>query len=180
LISQGLHALFPQLTSKSDLKIYLSMNDELRIKLKLERDQKSRGQTYETISESIKKRKDDFQLYIAPQRETSDVHFHLSEDNGELHLEVGSSTNRVIDSFFESLSSLTSHAVVENIEPGRKVYKINACHYQTSALKQILSENLTGYDQLFLEEPLIPEGALGVMSVLTIILVATSREEYSA
>ena len=180
LISQGLHALFPQLTSNSDLKIYLSMDDELRIKLKLERDQKSRGQTYETISESIKRREEDFQLYIAPQSEISDLHFHLSEEHGELQLEVRSSANQVVDSFFEAIARLTLYPVLESTELGQKVYKINACHYQIPALRAILSDQLTGYGQLFLEEPVIPEGALGVMSVLTIILVATSREEYSA
>jgi hypothetical protein len=156
------------------------MNDDLKVKLKLERDQKSRGQTYETIFDSIKRRKEDFQLHIAPQKEISDVHFHLSEEHGELQLEVGSSANRVVDSFFEAITSLTLYPVVEKIDLGRKVYKINACHYQAPALKKILSDQLTGYDQLFLEEPVIPEGALGVMSVLAVILVAKSREEYSA
>jgi uridine kinase len=180
LISQGLHALFPQLTSNSDLKIYLSMSDELRIKLKLERDQKSRGQTYEMISETMKRRKEDFHLYVAPQKEISDLHFHLYEERGELQLEIGTSTNRVIDSFFKEIASITSNPVMEKIEPGRKVYTVNSDHYQTSVLKKILNDKLTAYDQLFLEEPVIPEGTLGVMSVLTIILVATSREEYSA
>jgi uridine kinase len=180
LISQGLHALFPQLTGNSDLKIYMSMDDELRIKLKLERDQKSRGQSYETIADSIKRRKDDYLLYIAPQKEMSEIHFHLLEKEGELQLEVASPLNWVIDSFFESIAGLTSHPVMENTELGRKVYRVNSSHYQTPVLKKILNDQLTGYDQLFLEEPVIPEGALGVMSVLTIILVATSREEYSA
>ena len=180
LISQGLHALFPQLTGNSDLKIYMSMDDELRIKLKLERDQKSRGQSYETIADSIKRRKDDYLLYIAPQKEMSEIHFHLLEEEGELQLEVASPLNWVIDSFFESIAGLTSHPVIENTELGRKVYRVNSFHYQTPVLKKILNDQLTGYDQLFLEEPEIPEGALGIMSVLTIILVATSREEYSA
>jgi uridine kinase len=180
LISQGLHALFPQLTGNSDLKIYMSMDDELRIKLKLERDQKSRGQSYETIADSIKRRKDDYLLYIAPQKEMSEIHFHLLEKEGELQLEVASPANWVIDSFFESIAGLTSHPVMENTELGRRVYRVNSSHFQTPVLKKILNDQLTGYDQLFLEEPVIPEGALGVMSVLTIILVATSREEYSA
>ena len=180
LISQGLHALFPQLSNNSDLKIYLSMDDELRIRLKLERDQKSRGQSYESIADIIERRKEDYLLYIAPQKGMSDIHFHLLEEQGELQLEVGSAANRVVDSFFEAITSLTSHPVMESVEPGRKVYKVGSIHYQTPALKKILSDHLTGYDQLFLEEPVIPEGALGVMSVLIVILVAARREEYSA
>jgi uridine kinase len=180
LISQGLHALFPQLSGYSDLKIYLSMDDELRIKLKLERDQKLRGQSYEAIADIIERRKEDYLLYIAPQKELSDIHFHLFEDQGELQLEVGSAANQVIDTFFDAVANLTSHSVIESIEPGRKVYRARPIHYQTPALKKILSEQLRGYDQLFLEEPVIPEGALGMMSVLVVILVATSREEYSA
>lgn len=180
LISQGLHALYPQLSGYSDLKIYLSMDDQLRIKLKLERDQKSRGQSYQAIAETIERRKEDYQLYIEPQREMSDIHFHLFEDQGELQLDVGSATNRVIDTFFEALTNLTSHPVIESTELGRKVYRVRSSHYQTPALKKILRDHLTGYDQLFLEEPVIPEGAVGLMSVLTVILVATSREEYSA
>jgi hypothetical protein len=80
----------------------------------------------------------------------------------------------------EAVAKLTSHSVIEIIEPGRKVYRVKSIHYQTPVLKKILSDHLRGYDQLFLEEPVIPESALGVMSVLTVILIATSREEYSA
>jgi hypothetical protein len=45
-----------------------------------------------------------------------------------------------------------------------------------NALKQILQIQLIDFDQLFLEEPKIPDGALGIMATISIIVAANRRE----
>jgi phosphoribulokinase len=57
------------------------MENNLRIKLKLERDKKSRNHTYESIVESIKKREEDYRMYVAPQAQLSDLHFYIFDIN---------------------------------------------------------------------------------------------------
>lgn len=180
LVSQGLHGLFSRLTSKSDLKIFLSMDRDLRIKLKLERDRTSRNQTYESVLESIKNREQDYELYIAPQINNTDLHFHLFEKKSKLILRIATNRNYVIGAFVKTLEKFASKPVLEIIELNQTIYEIDSDHFDKNSLKNVLNTHLSGYNQLFLEEPRIPEGILGFMTVLSVVVLASSREEYNA
>jgi uridine kinase len=180
VVSQGLHGLFSRLTSKSDLKIFLSMDRDLRIKLKLERDRISRNQTYESVLESIKSREEDYELYIAPQIDNTDLHFHLFESKNKLSLRIATNRNYVIGAFVKTLEKFASKPVSEIIELNQTIYEIDSDHFDKNSLKNVLNIHLSGYNQLFLKEPRIPEGILGFMTVLTVVVLASSREEYNA
>ena len=58
----------------------------------------------------------------------------------------------------------------------RSVYEISSSNVQIQYLKKILKDQISEYDQLFFEQPKIPEGALGIMTVLTVILVTNIRQ----
>jgi uridine kinase len=178
LVSQGLHGLFSQLSNKSDIRIFLSMETDLRIKLKLERDKKSRNQTYDSIVESIRKREDDYRMYVAPQAQLSDLHFHLFEKDNNFGLEITTKSNLAVNNFMELLSTLTNMPVSDRTSLNSKIYEIHSGHADQDVLKKILEIHLSGYEQLFLAEPNIPEGVLGIMVVLTIIMAAKGREDY--
>jgi uridine kinase len=180
LVSQGLHGLFSRLSDKSDLKIFLSMDRDLRIKLKLERDRVSRNQTYESILESIIKRETDYELYIAPQIDNSDLHFHLFESKNKLILRIATSRNYAIGAFVRTLETFASKPVSERIELNQTIYEIETEHFDENSLRNVLRIHLSGYNQLFLKDPRIPEGILGFMTVLTVVVLASSREEYNA
>ena len=74
LIVCGLHSLYDKNTSSAyDLKIFMDTDEELKRKWKIKRDTKERGHSLEKVSESIKKRENDFNAYILPQKENADL-----------------------------------------------------------------------------------------------------------
>ena len=176
LISQGLHALYPTLSEKSDLRVFLSMDDELRVKLKLNRDQVSRSQSYESVLESIKKREGDYLTYIAPQKAISDIHFHLYEAKNQFHLRISSTSNFVMDEFIKNLNLYSECLILESSDLSKKLYEITPHELDANTLMQILMIQLKDFDQLFLEEPDIPDGLVGIMATLSIIMAASRRE----
>ncbi len=78
VIASGLHALYSKnILAKLDVKIFLDMDEDLRIILKIQRDRKKRGYNVDKILDSIEKRKLDSKRYINPQREFADIVFSL-------------------------------------------------------------------------------------------------------
>lgn len=72
IIICGLHSNY---LSKSliNLSIYLDTQEDLRIFWKIKRDTKKRGYTKEKVYKEILKRRKDFEKYILPQRDKSDI-----------------------------------------------------------------------------------------------------------
>jgi uridine kinase len=177
VVSQGLHALYPAISMKSDLKIFLTMDQELRIRLKVVRDSIARGQNRESILESIEKRKADYQSYILPQIGSCDIHFHLYEDSEQLNLKVSSEKNYLLENFLMTLTPVVQYSPEESFNVNSKCYNIKPMGINGSLLIKNLKNNLADYDQLFLEEPKIPDGALGIMATLSILMLGTNRSE---
>lgn len=178
LISQGLHGLYSRLIEKSDLNIFLSMSDDLRIKLKLDRDSNTRGHTHESVLESIKKRENDYLEYVAPQLDNSDVHFHTYEIDNSLHLRIASNSNFAVDQFMSEFSRLTKISIHESEQLSRKIYEINPIEVSSEMLADLLKNQISDSEQLFIEEPNIPANIVGIMATLSIILLSKKREEF--
>lgn len=178
LISQGLHGLYPRLVRYSDIRIFLSMDDELRIKLKLARDSKKRGHTFESVLESIKKRETDYRSFVAPQKENADIHFHLYEVGENVRLRVASTSNVAVDEFMKNISTLSNVQIDESEKFNRKIYDLEPKGLDSVVLQKILRMQVSDFDQLFLEEPCIPANDLGIMATLTLIMVAIKRGEF--
>jgi uridine kinase len=176
LISQGLHGLYPSVSAKSDLRIFLSMDDDLRIKLKLNRDQNLRAQTFDSVLESIKKRENDYTDFVEPQKMIADIQFHLFEEKNQLNLRVSSLSNSVIDEFVKNLTLYSESSITESTDFTRKIYEIFPGKVKQNGFNQILKTQLVDFDQLFLDEPEIPDGALGIMATMSIIVAANRRE----
>lgn len=178
LISQGLHGLYSRLIEKSDLKIFLSMSDDLRIRLKVERDNNSRGHTHESILESIRKREKDYLEFVAPQESNSDIHFHTYEVEDSLRLRIASNSNFAIDQFVHELVKLGNVEVQASEQMNHKIYEINPGVVNSNLLLQILKNQVSDFEQLFIEEPDIPANLVGVMATLSIILLSIKRDEF--
>ncbi len=70
----GLHTLYKDsIRNCLDLKIYLDTDETLVENWKIERDMRERGASRETILRAIEKRREDFLLYIAPQKTFADI-----------------------------------------------------------------------------------------------------------
>lgn len=176
LISQGLHALYTNLSEFSDLRVFLSMDDELRINLKLKRDNVKRGQTFQTILTNIKKRELDYHSFIAFQKSNSDIHYHLFEKSGDINLRVSAQSNVMVDDFMNDLVFNSDIKITKNTKLNENVYEFSSSNASQRTLQKILKHKLSAFDQLFLVEPQLPEGSLGIMTVLTIILATGKRQ----
>jgi uridine kinase len=70
----GLHTLYhDKLRNIIDLKLYIDTDNDLKKFWKIKRDVYERGYSIEKVIESIKKRENDYNKYILPQREFSDI-----------------------------------------------------------------------------------------------------------
>ena len=78
VVSQGLHALYDSLDDGVDLKVYIEMENRLRINFKVNRDSSTRGQDKKIILNQIRKRQKDFRTYVEPQKNKADAYIYLS------------------------------------------------------------------------------------------------------
>lgn len=86
LIVCGLHTIYDdKINSIYDIKIFMDPQKELKYKWKIIRDVKDRGYTIDKVLENIKKREKDFQEFIYPQKNNSDLVVHFYSDD-TIHL----------------------------------------------------------------------------------------------
>jgi len=74
IIIEGLHPMYDErVRDLLDFSLYLDISDEVKLNWKIQRDMEERGHSLESILASIEARKPDFDKFIAPQREYSDL-----------------------------------------------------------------------------------------------------------
>merc|ERR1712071_533214 len=74
IIIEGLHPMYDErVRDLLDFSLYHGISDEVKLNWKIQRDMEERGQSLETILASIEARKPDFDAFIAPQKEFSDL-----------------------------------------------------------------------------------------------------------
>lgn len=95
VVIEGLHPLYDERVRELiDFGVYLDIDQDVKIKWKIQRDMEERGHSYEDVLASINARKPDFDAYIEPQKEFADVVIQilptqlLPEDNDSKLLRV--------------------------------------------------------------------------------------------
>lgn len=79
IISSGLHTLFvPSFNELFDVKVHVSIEKNLRYALKINRDTKKRGKSFNSVISSLKKREKDGVNYIVSQKKNADLTFEIS------------------------------------------------------------------------------------------------------
>jgi len=74
VIVEGLHPMYDsRVRDLLDFSLYLDISDEVKFAWKIQRDMEERGHSLESIQASIESRKPDFDAFIAPQKEFSDL-----------------------------------------------------------------------------------------------------------
>ena len=71
-----------------DLKIFLDIEEDLKINWKIKRDTEERKYTVDKIMETIIKRKDDSEKYIQPQKNSADFIISYKHKDSELSIGV--------------------------------------------------------------------------------------------
>jgi uridine kinase len=92
ILVSGLHALYPkQLVDIQDVSFFMEIEEDLRARLKINRDTKKRHKDKEQTLSDIERRKVDAKKYIEPQKENADINFKIlpikQENNTDLPLE---------------------------------------------------------------------------------------------
>jgi uridine kinase len=182
VISQGLHALYPELIKQVDMSVYMEMDEDLRVQYKIERDSKTRLQNEELVRTKIEKIYLDFQRYVAPQKFSSDyivkqwstepVSFkpNMIEIQSEKHLDV---IRLLATRCIEYSSDLGMRW--EDDYSGKVV--LNTNNFKKEHVSQILNKELEAFSQMFPNPPSFDDGSLGVFQVLVFLHLDSLRKE---
>lgn len=81
IIVCGLHSLYYKNDSIYDIKIFMDTNRDLKKYWKIKRDTKERGYNMDKILNQINSRQEDFEKYIYPQRDKSDIILNFTTDD---------------------------------------------------------------------------------------------------
>lgn len=83
IIVCGLHTLYGDNIKPYNLKIFVDTQEDLKARWKINRDVIERGYSLEKVLNQIESRKEDYQKYILPQREFSDliINFYINSNN---------------------------------------------------------------------------------------------------
>jgi uridine kinase len=181
IISQGLHGLTGKLANKSDLKIYLEMPDDLRVKYKIARDTSYRKQAKSRVVSQIKSRRSDFKKFLEPQKELADLIVEQSSSSRQnlsisrvkftfTDQEMGS---RVYQSFLPLMILIE---LTENSSGQIEIEVNNADKLTALEFHQVLRNSLNAYDELDIKVSEIPPGSSGLVACIGFICIEYIRQ----
>jgi len=178
VIVNGLHANMIPGSELSDLKIFLSMEDDLRIQLKLERDLIQRGHDENAIRKSIKSRLPHYTKFILPQAEASDLHFHLKRISSQplmLGVTVTSRDAAFMHEIKRFFNSVSHTPVILQKNDRITTLEIDPVNFKGADALLILKQNIESLDQLFNSDPKFSDGLDGVLSLIALMALARKR-----
>lgn len=185
VLVNGLHALSLKATKeKVDLKVYLSMDEDLRRQLKIERDVNTRGASAQSVLSSIETRIPDFKIYIEPQEDLADLSLTLVLPSFPFN-DLNQSNFRVkcvlrdlyfAEDFVRKLRSLSNVNVShETLQEGLEKMEIDAHSLTSEDYSSLLEVMIEHKNQLFVDKPVFTSGSRGLMSLLVIIGLVERR-----
>jgi len=181
IISQGLHGLTEKLVNKSDLKIYMEMPENLRIRYKIARDISSRKQVKSKVMNQIKSRRSDFKKFIEPQKELADLiveQTSLSRQNLNISkVKVTFADQDMALKVYQSFLTLTT--IIELTENSSEQIEIalnDTDKFTSLELHQVLQNSLNAYEELDIKILEIPSGSSGLIACIGFICIEYVRQ----
>ena len=182
ILVNGLHAHLIPGNQLTDLRVFLSMEEGLRIKLKIERDKTQRKQIDENqIRSSIAARVPHYEKYVKPQSVTADLHFNLKQINvSPLTLGVVASSKDAafmieFRNTYNAVSTIPS--TLTRID-GEVFLEFDTTHFKGSDASAIFRQLALEIDQVFPVEPQFSDGSTGLMSILSLSALLRKRRNY--
>ncbi len=183
LILNGLHSLSLGKTQEEiDLNIFLSMPEQLRMKLKVQRDLDQRNLSKEYSTNQIYRRSDDAIKYITSQHKIADLIFKVNEVNpetdkiGDLELEVetrGLNFLQDLNYYMKIYSFCDLEFQMDNTINQKLIFKTN--NIDPDTLDKIYEIMVPEKKQIFSEKSKITAGLQGIMTLVTILGVIEKR-----
>ena len=182
IIVNGLHAhLFPG-SEFADLKVFLSMDEELRIQFKVERDMAQRKHANEVyIRDSIAARVLHYKKYVQPQEEYSDLHLHLKKISLlplRLGIVVKSKDAAFLHEFRNAFNAVSDIPATLIKSEGISLLELDSAHFKSGDALLIFKQNVDSSDQLFPTEPKFSDGSVGILSLVTLLALIRKRRNY--
>jgi uridine kinase len=182
LLVNGLHALtVPEVTS-FDLKIFMKMEESLRVKLKVQRDVEIRGHSNESIvRSSIARRKGDSMKYVDVQSELADLvietNFRGELNSSSVYFQVQAKEVALLFEFHKILQAINPDVSwFENLPSGANVLVLNPQTYTKQHHELLLKESIPNLgDLVSISDFTIVPGSI-VASIC--LFFATKRREY--
>ena len=182
IIVNGLHANMIPGSELADLRIFLSMDDDLRIQLKLERDLVQRKHGDESaIRKSIESRFPHYEKFVLPQAENSDLRFHLTRTSSNplrLGVTVGSLDAAFIHGIKGTFNAISQTPVILRKSDHVTTLEIDPVQFKGADALLILKQNTSSSDQLFHSDPKFSDGSVGVLSLIAILALARKRLDH--
>jgi uridine kinase len=176
IIVNGLHAhLFPG-SERIGLKIFLSMDKELRVKFKIDRDKFQRNHAdVATIRNSIAIREPDFSKYVEPQYFAADLNFHvsaLSLNPLRVCVQIRTRDTAFLYELRNSLNAVSSQpSYIEKSVDGI-VLNVDTSNFSSKDAFTIMNQNLIAQDQLFSSKPKFSNGSDGLMALVSLLALS--------
>jgi uridine kinase len=141
IIVCGLHSLYQPNDRVYDMKIFMDTHPELKRSWKVKRDTSERGHEIGRVMEQIRARELDFEEFILPQRDKSDliVNFHTEDtfDESDPGRDLSVSLNILVNKRFDisrTLNQLTMWEIPYRLESPDDFNKISFACYKKSQL----------------------------------------------
>jgi uridine kinase len=183
VIVNGLHANIIPGSELADLKIFLTMEDDLRIQLKLERDLNQRKHGDEdAIRKSIESRLPHYKKFILPQADISDLHFHLrriSSSSMSLGVTVSSLDAAFVHEIKKSFNAISDTPAILQKKDHFTILEIDPVNFKRADALLILKQTTESPEQLFNSDPKFADGSVGVLSLIAIMALARKRMNYA-
>jgi hypothetical protein len=173
VISQGLHALYPNFDNLTDLRIYISMEEELRQSNKIARDMTQRGKTREQVIESMLSREYDSSAFIQPQRQNADLVIDIvGKENSEIEIKFTSRNPSFAGKLFEILEEFgVSDKDFSIDDSGQQTVGILPGQFKGGLALQVLESKMMNFNQVFEQKPDIPDGYQGLLAMVVFLAI---------
>jgi len=182
IIVNGLHAHLIPGNQFTDLRVFLSMEEELRIKLKIERDKTQRKQIDENqIRASIAARVPHFEKYVRPQSKTADLHFNLkliSDTPLTLGVVASSKEAAFMVEFRNTFNAVSTIPATFTRLDGEVFLEFDTSYFKGSDASAIFRQLVIDIDQVFSVEPKFSDGSIGLMSLVSLSALLRKRRNY--
>jgi uridine kinase len=194
VVMNGLHMLTSrQVREMADLTVFLSMDESLRRRFKIDRDVRERGQSIESVIGSIERRYVDVRRFVEPQENDADMTLHLqptaplpAEDKlllrpASLTLTVCVTDGSFVNELHRMLVSLTNtFAQIEyDAKPGKVRLTVDADELRSQDIKAIATALIEHGGEVFVDEPVWLEGSRGLMQLVVVLGILEKRKRDS-
>lgn len=190
IIVSGLHALYtPRLRHEYTVSIFLGMDEDIRTRLKVQRDAFDRGQSIEKIKNSILKRLPDNTRYIQTQQVHADLRMHLSSISDLSSNIIKQSLNPFLE-LRVGLPAYCDEAPLVRILLGLcglhvvPVHSPGATHHELCISGLVHPDDLSlaarmlcpQMAEFLMDTPEWKDGLIGVMQLIALVSIASALE----